>query len=605
MTTAATAAGAESVADSEDLQAQQLEELHNRRDFAMTTRFLSLYYSAFGQGGFQTEKFEQELISDKGSEYIAVLCTNMLRVYRQKKGIGLDNWQKELKSLLLETNPDNCPFKHDSDQPSSSSEVAVESSNNESIKSEQTTDTNPSDSSNSSDSASFWKLNVVDRLTCVAMLCNLQCERSGNFTNRVKGNVSATEWRSEPIGIDSQQRRYWCFDDLRLYRETLPGDANKKSTSSVGRAPPRSNKKTITIGIAPPVSTQATAQAVASANGSATPQAAQTTTPETQDATPTANSAETPAKESGSNNVSANGTNGTAEAAAAATPVKKSPKTSASTPAPRPESTRKSLRQSTLTPKSFNENKMFDDHLKEQRKLLEQQLEKETPLDGHLESDGTRWEALITDVYEWTVVNIVQLICGKTSSNSRKGPSGENENALINKLRDEIVPRAIKVNKEREKRLQQEEMMKIRKRSTRIAMIESKKMEEKREIEERKRIERIVDIIENEEKNKQQPRKSREERVLQRQAVKEEEWVQRKIDEQQQEHEQEQNEQEDSGEDKEFTLNPRHSSSLPQDKDSGAGLELNLKRQRSDDDQPNEAEESSDAQDAKRQRIDA
>ena len=60
---------------------------------------------------------------------------------------------------------------------------------------------------------------LPQRLEILRNLCEFHLEQPEHFWELLKGKDGEADWRIEPIGKDSTNRRYWLFSDGRLYRE--------------------------------------------------------------------------------------------------------------------------------------------------------------------------------------------------------------------------------------------------------------------------------------------------------------------------------------------------------------------------------------------------
>lgn len=70
---------------------------------------------------------------------------------------------------------------------------------------------------------------LLQRLEILRNLCEFHLEQPEHFWELLKVKDGEADWRIEPIGKDSQNRRYWLFSDARLYRE-IEGKATSKTT---------------------------------------------------------------------------------------------------------------------------------------------------------------------------------------------------------------------------------------------------------------------------------------------------------------------------------------------------------------------------------------
>lgn len=74
---------------------------------------------------------------------------------------------------------------------------------------------------------------LLQRLEILRNLCEFHLEQPEHFWELLRVKDGESDWRIEPIGKDSQNRRYWLFSDARLYREIE------------GKAPSRTSKKSV------------------------------------------------------------------------------------------------------------------------------------------------------------------------------------------------------------------------------------------------------------------------------------------------------------------------------------------------------------------------
>ena len=70
-----------------------------------------------------------------------------------------------------------------------------------------------------STSSTILTIPLLERLKILRNLCEFHLEQSEHFWELLKVKDGESDWRIEPIGKDSQNRRYWLFSDARLYRE--------------------------------------------------------------------------------------------------------------------------------------------------------------------------------------------------------------------------------------------------------------------------------------------------------------------------------------------------------------------------------------------------
>lgn len=70
-----------------------------------------------------------------------------------------------------------------------------------------------------STSSTILTISLLKRLEILRNLCEFHLEQPEHFWELLRVKDGETNWRIEPIGKDSQNRRYWLFSDARLYRE--------------------------------------------------------------------------------------------------------------------------------------------------------------------------------------------------------------------------------------------------------------------------------------------------------------------------------------------------------------------------------------------------
>lgn len=70
---------------------------------------------------------------------------------------------------------------------------------------------------------------LLQRLEILRNLCEFHLEQPEHLWTLLRVKDGESDWRIEPIGKDSQNRRYWLFSDARLYRE-IEGVAQKKNS---------------------------------------------------------------------------------------------------------------------------------------------------------------------------------------------------------------------------------------------------------------------------------------------------------------------------------------------------------------------------------------
>ena len=79
---------------------------------------------------------------------------------------------------------------------------------------------------------------LPQRLEILRRLCEFHLEQPEHLWDLLRVKDGESEWRIEPIGRDSTNRRYWLFSDGRLYREIEAvvkesGRSNKKSSNKL------------------------------------------------------------------------------------------------------------------------------------------------------------------------------------------------------------------------------------------------------------------------------------------------------------------------------------------------------------------------------------
>lgn len=68
-------------------------------------------------------------------------------------------------------------------------------------------------------SSTILTIPLRQRLEILRNLCEFHLEQPEHFWELLKVKDGEADWRIEPIGKDSQNRRYWLFSDARMYRE--------------------------------------------------------------------------------------------------------------------------------------------------------------------------------------------------------------------------------------------------------------------------------------------------------------------------------------------------------------------------------------------------
>ncbi|KAJ1649714.1 hypothetical protein IWQ61_009284 [Dispira simplex] len=261
-------------------QSTELDTLRGLRAFATVTQFLHIFHEAFDLEDFDTDYFEQELVSDYSS-YLIQLAVKMLRVLTLNRLIHHDTWALYLArqyskrglspSFLIHT-PATPEGAHSVHQPlvvadslsSQANTISQLSSPVSSHSAELTVDYRP-DASPSHISPidvgsprkqrqsvlykTMFELDVVERIYTFYLMSEWLMEDPSRLRAKLKDEEDCIDWRVVPLGYDSRARTYWLFDDNRLYRESLPSETPhlngkqtfKKATSRKGKGKPRSN----------------------------------------------------------------------------------------------------------------------------------------------------------------------------------------------------------------------------------------------------------------------------------------------------------------------------------------------------------------------------
>ncbi|KAJ1658525.1 hypothetical protein IWQ61_002247 [Dispira simplex] len=261
-------------------QSTELDTLRELRAFATVTQFLHIFHEAFDLEDFDTDYFEQELVSDYSS-YLIQLAVKMLRVLTLNRLIHHDTWALYLArqyskrglspSFLIHT-PATPEGAHSVHQPlvvadslsSQANTISQLSSPVSSHSAESTVDYRP-DASPSHTSPigvgsprkqrqsvlykTMFELDVVERIYTFYHISEWLMEDPSRLRAKLKDEEDCIDWRVVPLGYDSRDRTYWLFDDNRLYRESLPSETPhmngkqtfKKATPRKGKGKPRSN----------------------------------------------------------------------------------------------------------------------------------------------------------------------------------------------------------------------------------------------------------------------------------------------------------------------------------------------------------------------------